>query len=220
MLVSPTEPLRLRNLGSSSSLPERYGSDFLIVANHLRIGVQRKEFPSDFLASLAGDRFYDLVRKMQDLDMAVLIVEGRGRWTEEGNLEKSYGAPMSRQAFYSLIFSLMFQWGIQVFQNGSMDETVAMLEALESWAKKEDHRSLNVRTNVKGDGWGVVKDRDRAVHVLQSWQGVGPEMGGAIYDHFGRLPLRWDVSEKEMLGVRGVGKVQVKRFGEMVEWSD
>lgn len=220
MLVSPTEPTRLRKLGKVSSLPETYGCDFLFIDHAKRTGVQRKEFPADFMASLNDGRMYELVREMMELDRGILIIEGYGRWTEDGALEKDYGRGLTKQDFYKLIYTLSFEWGIEVFQNGGMDETAGMLMAMEEWAAKKKHVSLDTRPGVRGDGWGQVKERDAAVHVLQSWNGVGPDVGGKVYDHFGRLPLKWTVSKGEMLEVGGVGKVTVEKFGKLVEFDE
>ena len=83
MLASPTEPKQLRDLGTTSSIPENHGADFLIVAQKRRIGVQRKQFPGDLLASLNDGRLYNQIPHLSELDHALLIVEGHGRWTDD-----------------------------------------------------------------------------------------------------------------------------------------
>src|SRR5690606_37254518 len=68
LLISPTEPPAVRALGTTSSTPELYGCDILIVANKTRTGVQRKKFPEDLVASLADGRLYSQLPKMAALD--------------------------------------------------------------------------------------------------------------------------------------------------------
>lgn len=215
MLVSPAEPLRLKHLGKVSSIPERHGCDFLIIAKGQRTGVQRKEFPGDFVSSVADGRLYDLVRKMAKLDRAILIIEGYGRWLETGELDWPH-ARLNRTAFHGLVFSLCWLWGIEVWQNGGMDETKQMLADLEHWAGKDEHKSLNVRPGPKKDAWGVEEPRQRALHVLQSFGGIGPEMAGRIYDHFGRLPLGWDVTVSQLMEVPGIGPKRAKSIAQHV----
>jgi hypothetical protein len=47
---------------------------------------------------------------------------------------------------------------------------------------------------------------------LQGIPNIGPGVAGAVFDHFGRVPLRWDVTEKDMMGVAGVGKKRVEQM--------
>ena len=61
--------------------------------------------------------------------------------------------------------------------------------------------------------WGTRNDRDFGIHVIQSFDGIGPGVAGAIFDRFG-VPLRWTVTKEELETVPGVGK---KRAGKMWE---
>ena len=206
MLVSPTEPAPFHKLGKLTLVPENYGCDFLIVsaAMKIRIGVQRKQFPGDLLKSLADGRLYEQVHKMATLDMRVLIIEGHGKWTNDGTLMEM--TRFTRKQLDGLIFSLHYEFGIEVYQVRDMGETYRMLQSLEEWSKKADHRSLKSRPGPAKNPWGQVTNRDYAIHVLQSFQGVGPVVAGKIFDHFGRLPMMWDVGLEEMMAVKGVGK--------------
>lgn len=215
MLCSPTEPIRLRNLGDTSSIPERYGCDFLIIAKGKRTGIQRKEFPGDFIASMADGRLYELVREMAKLDRGILIIEGYGKWMDSGHLDFQH-AKITRTAFHGIIFTLAWKWGIEVWQNGGMDETKQMLTDLEHWAKKAEHKSLDTRPGPPKDAWGVEEPRQRAIHVLQSFGGIGPEMAGRIYDHFGRLPLGWDITIAQLQEVDGIGPKRAESIAKHV----
>jgi ERCC4-type nuclease len=205
----------LKALGKSSSIPERYGCDYLIIANGQKTGVQRKEFPSDFISSVADGRLYSLVREMSKLDRAVVIIEGYGRWMDSGELDFAH-SKMTRQQFHGLVFSLTFEWGIEVWQNGGLEETKTMLLDLEAWCKKAEHTSLNSRPGPKRDGWGLEDPRHRALHVLQSFEGIGPELAGRIFDHFGRVPFAWDVTVNELMEVPGVGKQKAKNVAKVL----
>lgn len=215
MLCSPTEPIRLKALGKSSSIPERYGCDYLIISHGKRTGIQRKEFPGDFISSVADGRLYELVREMSKLDRAVLIVEGYGKWMDNGMLDFPH-ANMTRQQFHGLVFSLTFEWGIEVWQNGGLDETKTMLKDLDAWCQKREHTSLNTRPGPKRDGWGIEEPRHRAIHILQSFSGIGPEMAGRIYDHFGMVPLGWTIGMEELMQVKGVGKKRAETIAKHI----
>jgi len=45
-----------------------------------------------------------------------------------------------------------------------------------------------------------------AMHVLQGFPGMGPELAGRVVDKFEGVPLTWTVSEDELQTVEGLGK--------------
>ncbi len=176
MLISPTEPPIFHELGKVSSLSEKYGSDFLILAKTTRIGIQRKVFPNDLLASLADGRLYDQIRKMVELDHAILILEGYGQWTSEGTL--MHTVSFTRDQLHGLMMSLAFEFGIQVFQVRGTDETIQLLTNLEKWVHKPAHTSLLRRPGPPKDSWNQKSERMNGIHFLQ---------GFLLEVHHGRL---------------------------------
>lgn len=216
MLISPTEPPAIRALGTTSSTPELYGCDILIVANKTRTGVQRKKFPEDLVASLADGRLYSQLPKMAALDRAVLILEGHGQWTMDGELVDRY-ARFTKTQLYGLVNSILWEFGVHVQTVRDVKETADYLAALEAWINKPKHSSLRTRPGAPKNSFGLTGEREQAAHILQGLPGVGVELAFRIYDHFGRVPLRWDCTIEELMKVRGVGKVKAARiYGALV----
>lgn len=213
MLVSPTEPFPIKQLGTISILPEKLGADILIIANKMRTGVQRKKFPEDFIASLADGRLYQQVEQMKQLDRALLIIEGFGSWTTDDMLVDSR-LNFSRQQMYALFFSITFEFGLQIFQVRDINETIRMLNTLDTWAQKDRHNSLKSRPGVPKDAWGRRENPQYQAWIIQSFPGVGPELAARIVEHFGRAPIRWEVSEEELRAVPGVGKGKARKMME------
>lgn len=211
MLISPTEPQPIRDLGKSSILTEKYGADILMLVKNIRVGVQRKLFPDDLLASLADGRLYDQVRKMNQLHHAVLILEGHGQWTTDGILMSKY--TFTQTQLHGLELSLAFEFGIQVFQTRDMRETIDLLTNMERWLHKPAHTSLLRRPGPSKDSWGQKTARLNGIHLLQSFPGVGPTIAARIYDHFGRVPLAWEEGV-DFTEVPGVGKEKAKSLKE------
>ncbi len=211
ILVSPTEPSIFHELGKVSSLSEKYGSDFLILAKTTRIGIQRKVFPNDLLASLADGRLYDQIRKMVELDHAILILEGYGQWTTEGTL--MHTVSFTRDQLHGLMMSLAFEFGIQVFQVRGTDETIQLLTNLEKWVHKPAHTSLLRRPGPPKDSWNQKSERMNGIHLLQSFPGIGPTIAGRIYDYYGRVPMGWD-ENVQLEDVPGVGKEKANQMRE------
>ncbi len=220
MLISPTEPQRLRELGTTSSAPEKHGADFLIMGKTYRIGVQRKQFPGDLLASLADGRLYSQLPYLAELEQAVVLVEGYGSWTEDGELiGLNDFHKFTLGQMYALFSTIMFEFGIPVYQVKNIAATEDFLTTLEGWASKTKHSSLKTRPGPTGDSWGT-SDRHFATHILQGFPGVGPELAERIVNHFDRVPLDWSATVEELMEVSGIGKTKAMRIHRSLGMED
>ncbi len=54
------------------------------------------------------------------------------------------------------------------------------------------------------------------MHVLQGFDGVGPQLAGRIYDEFKRMPLRWDVTREELAAVHGLGPKKLEALMKVI----
>lgn len=201
MLVSPTEPQKaVRNLGSISSTPEKYGVDFLWISKCGTVGVQRKAI-SDLILSVHDGRLGKELVQMEQLDIGVVIIEGSLRWTEGGSLVTN--AMWTQAQHQGLLFSIMYR-SYWTLHTASLEDTIQLLSRLEAWTNKEQHGSLRA-TRPKPQGlWGEPNSRDWAVHVLQSFPGCGGGTAEKIFDEYG-LPLKWTVTKHDLLAVKGIG---------------
>lgn len=215
ILVSPTEPPAIRRLGRTSSTPEKHGVDLFWVAKGNKWGIQRKQFPDDFMASLNDGRLQKEIIQMKELDHAVLILEGYGEWTTEGALVSQWS--MESNQFFGMLWSLTLEHGITTLRVRGEEELVRAVKSLEAWSKKDKHLSL-IRRPKPTSPWGVVSSRDWGIHLLQSFEGVGAGLAGAMYDEFGGVPLRWTVEDPKGLEVvRGIGGVTAQRLWDALE---
>jgi ERCC4-type nuclease len=212
MLISPTEPPELRALGRVSNLSERYGADVLINPHENWggwFGVQRKEL-KDLLASLGDGRFGEQVQKMTRCARALVLVEGRMKWTAGGELiAGDWGRPLTRDAWNGIKWSTALL-GVQVDYTDDLAQTCEYMVALEKWAKKDRHDSLLHRPGPAGR-WGQVGARDWERHLLMSLPGVGPKMADRILDHCG-MPLRFGVSAETLHEIEGLGNAKIRRI--------
>ena len=218
ILISATEPATFRTLGKVSPIPERYGCDFLIVKGKARTGIQRKKFPEDLLASLADNRLNEQLHKMGSLDRVLFIMEGFGQWTTEGEL-------MARTAFtkrqmYGLFFTLAWEFGAQVIQVRDANETKELLANLELWAEKDKHTSLKRRSGPRKDSWGNTGVKEYGMHFLQSFPGMGPGLAEKVWEHFGGVPVKWDLEGiEDLIAVPGIGTGRAKNMWEVLEYQ-
>lgn len=219
MLISPTEPLPIRSLGRIHSLPERRGVDVLFAAGGRWVGVQRKE-AHDLVASVRDGRLHREVQQMTTclagggLGIAVLAVEGRFQWTCDGEWVEA-GYRWTRRQHRGLLWSVRAK-GIWVEVTGSAEDTADLCRDLQMWAAKDRHSSLDHRPGPVGM-WGKATTREYACHLLQGFDGVGPELAGRIVDHFGRLPIGWLVTAAELEGVAGIGKKKARKLMDALE---
>ena len=208
MLVSPAEPRELRELGNTSSAPEKHGADYLWYTKHIgMVGVQRKEI-NDLIASINDDRLAREIPLLQRLDLAMVVIEGRLEWTDDGFLLAT-SSGWSRAQLLGVFWSLQLS-GLCVGCTTSLTETTQFLSLFYRWTMKERHTGL-LRKSQKAskDEYGIRSDRAWQVFLLQSFPGLGYERARAIVDHFGGLPLQWTGKLDE---VAGIGKTTATRL--------
>jgi DNA excision repair protein ERCC-4 len=212
VFVSPTEPPALKAIGRVGLLPERFGVDVLWTAHGSKYGAQRKTV-ADLLASVEDGRLSKELAQMKSSSIhAFLIIEGRVRWTDDGELMgNAWGRQWTRSHWWGLLMSVQEQ-GVGWFETRDVGETADCVRAIEAWSKKKTHGSG--RPGPKGI-WGTSPtDRDWGVHVLTSFPGIGPEIAGRVFDRGGRVPLEWTITMEELMATEGIGK---KRAAAMIK---
>jgi ERCC4-type nuclease len=219
-LVSPTEPPKLREAGATSPIAETYGADILVPAHGYFIGVQRKQFPGDFLSSLHDGRLGDSLIKLTKCEMRILLLEGDPAWSVNGHLEGyPHGASFTRKQLTGLILSAALELGVLTVWTKNLAETIDYLSLVEAWGQKEKHQSLFTRAGIPGKDGRKRRHskRDWVVHMLQGFDGIGPELANSIFDEFGRAPFQLTPEDEERLGeVPKIGPKRVKAIKEVL----
>jgi ERCC4-type nuclease len=207
ILVSPAEPAALRKIGPTSPLPETLGADFLIVTEHGFVGVQRKEV-RDLVASIRGDRIARELGQSGGLLRMVLIVEGDWAWDRIGS---SRTVPGLLKAQYDGFCLSIQSHGWWVLTSETMTDTARLIGQVDSWWQKPNHGSLYQRPKSRAL-WGTHRNREWGVHLLQSFDGIGVDLAGRIYDHFDGVPLRLTCTMADLMVIPGVGKGRAARI--------
>lgn len=127
-----------------------------------------------------------------------------------------FGRPWTGPALRALTYSIMGD-GVGIIWTKDEAETIARVREIEAWTRKERHVAAMGRPAARPDVFGDRSNRTYGVWMLTGLPGVGVEMAGRIWDHFGGMPigLREGVGEKELTAVRGVGKVTARRIVEV-----
>ena len=211
MLVSPTEPLILRNLGKTNLVPENYGADFLWANVHGLVGVQRKEL-SDLVASVMDGRLAKEMGQMQQLATRLVVIEGRPGWTNDGYATWTR-TRWTKSQHLGTLWSIQSR-GCWIASSTEVTETSTLISAFMRWTAKPRDTALATRGRPDSDEWGKVGSREWSLHLLQGFKGIGPVQAAAILDHFGEIPLEWSVGVLDLMDVDGIGP---KRAEAMVD---
>lgn len=214
-LVSSTEPAMLRAMGSSSTMPEQFGADVIWMSErHGIAGVQRKTIP-DLVASVrSGLLGREITQMKEGLKFGCLVIEGQPKWTADGWLhDERLNWSQKQQAGV--------EWWVQgqglwVTWTRDTAETVSRVEHLQQYLEKEKHGSLLHRPNPPRNEWGKLSNQSTAVYFLTGVPGIGPDIAARIFEKFGKVPLKWDVTIEELMEVEGVGKVRARQLWEVL----
>jgi len=217
--IAPTEPPTLKAQGTVAMLPEDHGCDVLWTSPIMGLcGAQRKVFPNDFLQSMEDGRFTTGMHKMAELDLGVLILEGRPRWTTEGKLLHDRRTNFSKTAYRKFLYTIR-QSGVWVENTESLQDTILCIAALQEWCDSPDHKSLSTRPGPKGDGWGRVTNKHYQRWLVQGLPDVGPKLADAIITKVG-MPFGLKVTEDDLLTVPGVGKGKAQKIVKVFERTE
>lgn len=219
ILISPTERWDHRTAFPNaviSSVPEQYGSDILIVTIHGRLGIQQKVFPDDLFASLNDGRLSKELLQMQTLDIAVLLLKGTPFYTSDGYLVDVQGSRWKDTAIHNFQRSLFIQH--RVYTEWVKDDHMAV-NIIHEWLEymSKAHRGISTRPKPETNSWGKTSSREWGLYLLQSFPGIGPKRAGAIFDKFGKVPLRWECAAEELTEVEGIGKATAQRLVQALE---
>lgn len=218
MIISPTEPSALRTLGFVSMKPEDFGCDLLFASNGAWAGIQRKEF-KDLVGSVEDGRLGEQIQKMvaAPLEYRMVVVEGNGRWGDEGELMSAFGRGINRSSLRKLLWSVRRE-GVWIEWSDGLDDTVGLVRAFEEWCGKRKHDGLRGRPGARS-AWGTANSREWVEHFLQGLPGVGPELAGRLVEQFGGSPVGWreGIGVKELMSVEGIGKVKAEKLMKALE---
>lgn len=214
ILVSPTEPLSIRQIGKVSTVPEKYGSDILLIDGKHRIGIQRKEV-TDLVASLYDGRLTRVMALMKELSQRFLFIEGRMSFTTDRELIHP-GSRITKAQIYGVLLSVQVIHNVNLMFTTNLLDTADTIRIIEKWLSKSEHNSLMTRPKPVSS-WGTRTSRDWALHILQGFPGIGASSAGSIFDHFGRVPLKWDCTPQQLGEVGGIGKKRTEELFKALE---
>jgi len=214
--------------------------DYLLRGNGITTGVERVT-NTGLLADMESGRAVDKLERMAgEYDIVILIIEGLiflGRdshaLVQEGGYSFKYydlkgpfpeGADLNislrrtRFHFHSIaefLTSVCLRWVHRLEFTLSPSETAYRLKELDDYFSK-GHHPLHL---TRARPFNMKREDNLHEFLLTGLPGIGPERAKAIVEHFGKAPLAWTVSEKELSEVEGIGKTTARRLISVLQGS-
>ena len=177
------------------------------------------ETPDDLLSSLGDGRLAKQIAQIKSstiLDHAILILEGEFHWTTDGQLLSSYNVGFQKATLTNLMIQLQIS-GLIWVQTDGLSDTILTVNSVMQSLSKSTHTSLSRRPKQSLTSWGTKTSSNYAQHILQSFDGIGPTTASAMFTTFGRIPLKWDVTEAQLQQVPGIGKTLARQLTHALE---
>lgn len=217
ILLSPTETDLIKLLPSSiiSILPEEKGADILLYTKMGLIGIQRKSIPYDFISSIEDGRMSRSTTLLgKSCPIRIVVCEGKFRYYQDGKLDLSNSGCKSRYTkdhIRGMLFNIRYVKNVEVDWTEDISDTAEYIKQLSVFFNKTTHLGLYTRPSAKSP-WGKPSDNDLALWLLQSFEGIGPQLASNILRHFDRLPIRWDCMFEELVEVKGLSRKRVEEI--------
>jgi len=206
-LLSPSEVRLSELLGDRaivSNIPEQRGADVLFFTKRGSVGVQLKEVPNDFLASITDGRLAKETSLLSSCDFRLLLLRGRFKYWPDGRISipgRKEPSRFTEKQIRGLLFDIKYIRGIDHDYVDDYEDAVAYIIHLSQWLDKEAHGALLSRPGGPKGTWAVPSVEELQSWVLQGFEGIGPASADAIIKHFGGLPLAWTCSFEELASV-------------------
>ena len=212
--------------------------DYLIRGHQITALVERVT-NSGLLADIESGRMADkLAGCAEDADIVILLCErlifpgkdGRamvqegaydindydmpGRFVEEyGLLQMNFRLTgWHYHSVENFLSSAMLRW-IHIFEyTYSPEHTAQRLLELSEYFEKTQHPLDQLKTKPF-----LSRGIPLGEELLSVLPGIGPIRAKGLYQHFGKAPLRWTVTEQELAQAPGMGKITAKRLIECLE---
>jgi len=206
-LISPTEielAGKLKDNAIISSLAEEKGADLLTYTNQGLLGIQLKEVPNDFLASITDGRLTrETTLLPKHCKFPLLLLRGKFKYWPDGRIATGRREPsrFTKKQVLGILFDVRYIKGIEYDYVDDMDDVVFYHKALVEWLNAGKHFGLFTRPGGPKGTWTIPTVEEAQSWILQGFQGIGPALADSIINHFGKIPLAWTCSLSELARV-------------------
>jgi len=200
---------REKDCGVGEILNQRYGVN--IIEEKLLIGdyvigediVVERKTTSDFAQSVVDGRLFKQAKRMRhSFDWSLFIVEGDTACNNPVNIHT--------HAFKGALVSIALRWQIPILFSVNINET-ALILWLAARQTVKAYKDLFLR-----QGRRPKRLYKQQLYILQGLPKIGPHLARTLLNHFGSVETVITASEKDLTGVKGVGKKKASQIKKLV----
>ena len=207
-MISAHEPRHIKRLFGDTAIEDpSMGYDMKLYTNPAVIGLERKKFPSDFLASIQDGRLNrEILAMREDTDIQILVPHGRTpKYDKDGILTVVGDRKWTKKGITNIFRTIQYVEGVYVEWAKNDAELVQMIHDLQDYFDKKEHDSLRSRPRIKTN-WMVPSRAERIIYWMQGLPGVGTTTAKKLYEKFPAPLLLFQANIDDIDDVPRVGK--------------
>ena len=192
------------------------------------VGIKRRKMLNNLLGNITSGRLTDqMIKLAEEYDIAILLCEGPIFISETGNLENRYYDEVSGNYelvkvdtnwhYVDVMLSLMSIWlatGVLPLYVESEEWTPKLITELYRWFQEPSRRKRYLGSQKKSIS--IALGESMSEMMLGAIPGISTETAEDILSHFGNLKTLTPANEKEIMEVKGIGKVMASRIFQAV----
>lgn len=200
---------REKDCGVGEILNQRYGvnviEEILTIGDYVigeEIVVERKTV-SDFAQSVVDGRLFKQAKRMKhSFDWSLFVVEGNAGCNNTVNIHT--------HSVKGALVSVALRWQIPILFSANINETALIL-----WLAA--HQTIKAYKDIfPRQGRRPKRLYKKQLYILQGLPKIGPHLASALLNHFGSVETVITASEKDLIGVKGVGKKTANQIKKLV----
>lgn len=147
VIVSANERKKVKDALGEMAIVANIPYDFQLLTNRGLIPIERKKFPSDFIASVEDGRLArECAHMREDAEYRILIKEGKGKYTRDGFLKRgSKVTRWTKQGIRNLMRSIRYVEAVDIEFSDNIEGTVEILKELQEYFDSDTHLSIRSR---------------------------------------------------------------------------
>lgn len=207
IIVSSNERKKVRDALGEMAVVANLPYDFQLMTNRGLVALERKKFPSDFLASVEDSRLAKECASMRaDSGYRILIVEGKGKYTKDGYLKR--GTKVTRwtkSGIRNLMRSIRYVEATDIEFSDNIEGTVEILKELQEYFDADTHLSIRSRRKFTSCTQFVPTYEERFNFFLQGLPSINIIRARALAGVF-KSPMEvFSASVEDLKSIKGIG---------------
>lgn len=194
--------------------------DLLLYTKTGPIALERKVFPSDFIASVQDGRFsHEIAEMHEQSERCFIICEGKPRWREGQLVSGGRVCHWNKSAIWNMKRSLHYIEGCDILETDNLSDTVEQVAELADYFDTDKHGSLHNRQGVKS-AWPKATDKERYLHWLQGLPECRIGRAKLLAERYKTPVELFSADVKDIKSIKGMGHYMSNRIWNFLHGGD